>query len=220
MKLVASDITCFRGGRHVLESVSLQLTSGVASVLRGPNGSGKSTLLRVIAGLVDFQEGALSWLGEDGATISEDDAPYTSFFHYIGHLDAVKPSLSVRENLEFWAGLYSVPGDVESALETLGLAGLADVPGAFLSAGQKKRLSLARLLIGQRPLWILDEPSVSLDVEGVALVAGLMKAHCEKGGMLLVTTHVDIGLKAEAIQPLRLSVQGTLRAETPEGANV
>lgn len=218
MKLVASDITCFRGGRHVLESVSLELNPGVASILRGPNGSGKSTLLRVVAGLVDYQEGALRWLDEAGQAITEEDEQYTSLFHYVGHLDAVKPSLTVRENLDFWAGLYGVPGDVERALQTLGLGGLADVPGAFLSAGQKKRLGLAKLLLGTRPLWILDEPSVSLDVEGVALVASLMKTHCETGGALLVTTHVDIGLKAEALQSLRLSVQGTLRVETPENA--
>lgn len=218
MKLIASDITCFRGGRHVLESVSLELASGVASILRGPNGSGKSTLLRVVAGLVDHQEGKLSWLDDEGREIGEDDALHTSLFHYVGHLDAVKPSLTVRENLDFWAGLYGVPGDVEAALQTLGLGALAEVPGAFLSAGQKKRLGLAKLLLGTRPLWILDEPSVSLDVEGVALIAGLMKAHCETGGSLLVTTHVDIGLKAEALQSLRLSVQGTLKVEAPENA--
>lgn len=224
MKLLASDITCFRGGRHVLEGVSFELERGIANVLRGPNGSGKSTLLRVVAGLVDHQGGTLSWLdgeGPDGQMreIDEDETQLASLFHYVGHLDAIKPSLTVRENLTFWAQLYGALGDVEGALGTLGLAGLADVPGAFLSAGQKKRLSLAKLLIGKRPLWILDEPSVSLDVEGVDLVASLMKAHCETGGMLLVTTHVDIGLTAEATRTLRLSAAGMLDKGDREGAH-
>lgn len=216
MKLIASDITCFRGGRHVLEGVSFDLEPGVASVLRGPNGSGKSTLLRVIAGLVDHQDGKLTWLDDTGSEVDEDETAVSSLFHYIGHLDAVKPNLSVHENLDFWARFYGVPEDVTRALETLGIASLRDVPGAFLSAGQKKRLALARLLLGGRPLWILDEPSVSLDVEGVALVASLMKAHCEAGGMLLVTTHVDIGLAHDAIQPLRLLPDGTLNIVSEE----
>lgn len=219
MKLIASDITCFRGGRHVLEGVNFGLEPGVASVLRGPNGSGKSTLLRVIAGLVDHQAGTLAWLDDDGDEIDEDETPVSSLFHYVGHLDAVKPNLSVHENLDFWARFYGAPEDVGPALEILGLASLRDVPGAFLSAGQKKRLALARLLLGNRPLWILDEPSVSLDVEGVALVASLMKSHCEAGGMLLVTTHVDIGLADEAIQSLRLSPDGTLCIASEEPAH-
>lgn len=219
MKLIASNITCFRGGRHVLEGVSFDLELGVASVLRGPNGSGKSTLLRVIAGLVDHQDGTLTWADDEGGEIDEDETPHASLFHYVGHLDAVKPNLSVHENLDFWARFYGTPEDVGHALETLGLAGLRDVPGAFLSAGQKKRLALARLLLGNRPLWILDEPSVSLDVEGVALVASLMKSHCEAGGMLLVTTHVDIGLAHDAIQSLRLSRRGTLTIAQEEPAH-
>jgi heme exporter protein A len=212
MKLTASDITCFRGGRLVLEDVSFALASGVASVLRGPNGAGKSTLLRVVAGLVDYQEGALAWTDEAGEAIDNDETPHTSLYHYVGHLDAVKPSLSVRENLAFWGDLYEAAGDVEGALETLGLAGLADVPGAYLSAGQKKRLGLAKLKLGTRPLWILDEPSVSLDTGGVSLVASMIRTHCERGGMALVTTHVDIGLKDDAIQALALSAEGTLLA--------
>lgn len=224
MKFLASDITCFRGGRLVLEGVSFELEQGIANVLRGPNGSGKSTLLRVVAGLVDYQEGKLGWLddpGPDGQVreIDEDETHLASLFHYVGHLDAIKPNLTVRENLTFWARLYGVPGDVDPALGTLGLGGLADVPGAFLSAGQKKRLSLAKLMLGTRPLWVLDEPSVSLDVEGVALVASLMKAHCERGGMLLVTTHVDIGLTADATRSLRLSAQGTLTSDEMERAD-
>lgn len=217
MKLIASDITCLRGGRLVLEGVSFELVRGVASVLRGPNGAGKSTLLRVVAGLVDHQEGGLAWLDDAGQPIDEDETPVSSLFHYVGHLDAIKPGLSVRENLGFWGELYGARGDVEAALDTLGIGALADVPGAFLSAGQKKRLSFARLLLGKRSLWILDEPSVSLDVEGVALVAALMKSHCEAGGSLLVTTHVDIGLKGEAIQALTLTREGRLEGD---GAHV
>ena len=213
MNFTAQNITCIRGGRLVLEDVSFTLERGVANVLTGPNGAGKSTLLRVVAGLVDHQSGALTWRDEGGAVLNEDERPYSSLFHYIGHQDGVKPSLSVEENLSFWADLYGARDDLGEALQTLGLGGLGDVPGAFLSAGQKKRLCLAKLLLGKRALWILDEPSVSLDVDGVALVAGLMKKHCEAGGMLLVTTHVDIGLGDAQTRSLKLSVEGRLESD-------
>jgi heme exporter protein A len=216
MRLNVSDITCIRGGRLVLQDVSFDLKPGIANILTGPNGSGKSTLLRVVAGLVDHQHGQIKWLDETGGEVDEDETPHTSLFHYVGHLDAVKPSLSVQENLKFWASLYGEKSDLDKALETLGLGGLKDVPGAFLSAGQKKRLSLAKLLLGSRPLWILDEPSVSLDVAGIVVVADLMKAHCEGGGMLLVTTHVDIGLKAAKTGALELSSDGVLHSGLAE----
>lgn len=213
MNFTAQNITCIRGGRLVLEDVSFTLERGIANVLIGPNGAGKSTLLRVVAGLVDHQHGHMKWHDDNGSELNEDEAPFSSYFHYVGHQDGVKPSLSVEENLSFWAQLYGATGDLDGALKTLGLDILRDVPGAFLSAGQKKRLSLAKLLLGKRPLWILDEPSVSLDVDGVALVAGLMKAHCQDGGMLLVTTHVEIGLGDARTKSLKLSVDGHLIGE-------
>lgn len=196
MKLIGEDITCERGGRLVLRDVSFTARPGVPLLVKGPNGAGKSTLLRLVAGLVDHQSGKLRWVDDEGTPLAPD-IPVASYFHFIGHLDAVKPALTVRENLAFWAKLYGADADVDPALERLELAYLRDVPGQFLSAGQKRRTALARLLIGARPLWILDEPTVSLDVEGQALVADLMRAHCAGGGLLMVTTHVDIGLEAE-----------------------
>ena len=193
MKLNGKNIGCVRGGRLVLEEVNFTSEEYVPLMVKGPNGAGKSTLLRLVAGLVEYQEGDLTWIGDDGQPIGEDTDP-SSLFHYVGHLDVVKPAFTVSENLQFWADLYGVPGDVDVALERMDLNYLRDVPGAYLSAGQKRRAALARLLIGKRPLWIMDEPSVSLDVEGVAMVVGLMKEHCAGGGMLMVTTHVEIGL--------------------------
>ncbi len=196
MKLIGEDISCERGGRLVLHDVSFMARPGVPLLVKGPNGAGKSTLLRLVAGLVDHQEGALRWTDDEGASL-DPEIPPASYFHFIGHLDAVKPALTVRENLAFWAALYGAEADVDPALERLELDYLRDVPGQFLSAGQKRRTALARLLIGARPLWILDEPTVSLDIEGQALVARLMKDHCAGDGLLMVTTHVDIGLEAE-----------------------
>jgi heme exporter protein A len=142
---------------------------------------------------VEYQQGSLTWFKDDGEPVDQDVDP-SSLFHYVGHLDVVKPAFTVEENLRFWANLYGVPKDVDVALERMELEYLKDVPGAYLSAGQKRRAALARLLIGKRPLWIMDEPTVSLDVEGVAMVVALMKEHCAEGGMLMVTTHVEIGL--------------------------
>lgn len=210
MKLIIDGISCVRGGRHVLEGISFTLEPGIASILTGPNGSGKSTLMRVVAGLVDQQSGTMTWMDDD-VVMDPDETQPGSLFHYVGHLDAIKPSLSVEENLSFWAGLYGGSTNLVVALEKMELAALRDVPGAFLSAGQRKRLSLARLLLVRRPLWILDEPSVSLDVGGVALVADLMKRHCQSGGMLFVTTHVDIGLSQEHTNSLKLTRNGTLQ---------
>lgn len=193
MKLNGKGIGCIRGGRHVLDNVNFMAEEYVPLMVKGPNGAGKSTLLRLVAGLVEYQEGGLTWLRDDGEPVGPDVEP-SSLFHYVGHLDVVKQAFTVAENLSFWADLYGVPGDVDVALERMDLVYLRDVPGAYLSAGQKRRAALARLLIGKRPLWIMDEPTVSLDVEGVAMVVGLMKEHCAAGGMLMVTTHVEIGL--------------------------
>lgn len=201
MKLIGEDISCERGGRLVLQDVSFTARPGVPLLVKGPNGAGKSTLLRLVAGLVEHQGGSLSWAHDDDTPLDPEISP-ASTFHFIGHLDAVKPAMTVRENLTFWADLYGAGADVDPALERLELDYLRDVPGQFLSAGQKRRTALARLLIGARPLWILDEPTVSLDIEGQALVARLMKDHCADGGLLMVTTHVDIGLEAEDLLDL------------------
>lgn len=192
LKIDVHNIGCFRGGRHVLAGVSFTLEGGKAVKLRGPNGVGKSTLLRVLAGLVPFQTGAIDWFDGDGSLIDPDVR--MSRLHYVGHLDAIKPGFTVVENLVFWSRFYGGGGDVTNALDAVKLGRLGDVPGQFLSAGQKRRLALARLLVAPRPVWLLDEPTVALDTDGVALFCDLMNAHVTNGGILLASTHIEMGI--------------------------
>lgn len=183
------NLTCIRGERLVFEDLSFAVSAGEALVLRGPNGSGKSTLLRLAAGLLKAAEGTLAW--SDGAEDAADR------IHYLGHLDAVKPSFTVAENVEFWAafeGAGDAATDAARALERLGLGHIADVPGRYLSAGQRRRLNIARIAATKKPLWLLDEPSVSLDSAAVAMLAELIAEHREGGGMVMVATHIDLGM--------------------------
>lgn len=169
-----------RGGVPVLQDVSFQIAPGQALVLRGPNGVGKTTLLRTIAGLQPAMRGVIDTDPEGLA--------------YIGHADGIKSTLSVTENLTFWAQVFGQT-DIVAALSAYQLEPLADRPAGLLSAGQKRRLGLARLLVTGRPLWILDEPTVSLDAEAVALFAATIKAHLRAGGAALLATHIDLGLE-------------------------
>ncbi len=191
MQLAAESLTCIRGGRTVFAGLSFSLGAGEALVVTGRNGAGKSSLLRVIAGLVHLEAGKLTLTGgEDEATVAEQA-------HYLGHQDALKSSLSVGENLAFWADfLGGSRAEISDALEAVDLAPLADLPAAYLSAGQRRRLSIARLLAVKRPLWLLDEPTSALDVQSQTRLAGLMRAHLEGGGMIIAATHGDIGLDA------------------------
>lgn len=182
MSLTVTDLSIARGGIPVLEGLSLALEAGQALVLRGPNGSGKTTLLRTIAGLQPPLAGQV--------TVPEDSLVYA------GHADGIKPTLTVAENLSFWAQTFGNT-DISSALEAYGLAPLAQRPAGALSAGQKRRLGLARLLVTGRAIWILDEPTVSLDVDAVGLFADAVRAHLAQGGAALIATHIDLGL-AEA----------------------
>lgn len=177
--LRVTGLACARGGLRVLEGVHLQLEPGRVLVLRGPNGVGKTTLLRTIAGLQPPLAGEISMPPESLA--------------YAGHADGVKPTLSVAENLEFWAAVHGTRG-IADALDGLALADLARRPARNLSAGQKRRLGLARLLVTGRPCWLLDEPTVSLDAASVALFAGVVARHLVAGGMALIASHVDLGL--------------------------
>jgi heme exporter protein A len=187
MRLEASDLTCVRGGREVFAGLRFSVTAGEALLVTGRNGSGKSSLLRVIAGLVRAAAGRLTLTGGDAErTISEQA-------HYLGHQDALKPSLSVSENLGFWTRyLGGRTGD--AALAAVGLEMLADLPAAYLSAGQRRRLSIARLLAVQRPIWLLDEPASTLDREAQETLAGLMQRHLSGGGLIVAATHGEIGL--------------------------
>ena len=185
MELSVQELACARGGVRVLEGVSFALGLGQALVIRGPNGSGKTTLLRTLAGLQPPVCGEVSFPPESIA--------------YAAHADGLKPTLTVRENLAFWAAVYRT-GGVEAALGAFDLTALATRPAQNLSAGQKRRLGLARLLVTGRPVWMLDEPTVSLDVTAVQQFAGLVRDHLRAGGIALLATHIDLGLpEADAL---------------------
>lgn len=191
----ARSLTCIRGDRLVFSGLSFALEPGRALLLHGPNGAGKSSLLRLLAGLLPPAAGDLLWANAPVRAAQEE---HRARLHYVGHLDAVKPALTARENLAFWAGMAGQAARVDAALDTFALGHLADIPGRFLSAGQKRRLNLARLAAIPAPLWLLDEPSVSLDVEAVVLLARLIAAHGNRGGMVIAASHVDFGLAGAA----------------------
>lgn len=190
MQLTADNLACNRGGREVFAGLSFTLPGGEALVVTGRNGAGKSSLLRVIAGLVRAASGRLQLEGGGAeATIGEQA-------HYVGHQDAVKPSLTVHENLKFWTQYLGAGGAaIEAALEAVDLAPLTDLPAAYLSAGQRRRLSIARLVAVQRPLWLLDEPTSALDVPSQNRLADLMRRHLAGGGMIVAAAHGPIGLE-------------------------
>ena len=193
MTLEARDLACERGGRLVFENLSFQVEPGGALLLRGPNGSGKSSLLRLIAGLLRRQAGSLTWQGRE---VAEEPDDFAKVLHYIGHLDGVKSAFTVAENLAFWCRLFGEAEGLAAGLACFDLAALAEVPAQFLSAGQRRRLGLARLPAIPRTLWLLDEPSVSLDSASVAELAALIAEHRAGGGMVIAATHVDLGLAA------------------------
>jgi heme exporter protein A len=187
MQLTANNIACVRGGREVFAELSFSVGSGEALLVTGRNGAGKSSLLRVIAGLVRLSGGQLDLDGGADASIGEQA-------HYLGHQDAVKPALSVLENLSFWADYLGARGNPMTALKTVDLGALADLPAAYLSAGQKRRLSIARLLAVKRPIWLLDEPTSALDAPSQAMLAKVMQAHLRGRGLIVAATHGTIGL--------------------------
>jgi heme exporter protein A len=201
--LLAAELACVRGGRQVFAGVGFRLAAGEALVVSGPNGAGKSSLLRMVAGLVQVAGGRLDLMGGDA------DASIGEQAHYLGHLDALKPSLTVAENLVFWVRYLGAraPGALpEAALDAVGLGGIASLPAAYLSAGQRRRLSIARLIAIDRPLWLLDEPTAALDAAAQAVLADLMRSHLNDGGMILAATHGRLGL--DAAQELRLGGGG------------
>jgi heme exporter protein A len=191
MNVFAGDgLVCVRGEREVFRGLDFRLEPGGAVLLRGPNGSGKSSLLRLMAGLLRPAAGRILWRGAD---VAEDREGHGGRLHYVGHLDALKPVLSVAENLAFWAGLRA-PGaaardHVLTALARFGLAPLAALPARYLSAGQRRRLALARLAAAPAPLWLLDEPTTGLDSASVARLAAFLAQHRAGGGMVVVSTH-------------------------------
>lgn len=191
--LNAEDLRLQRGLRLLFSGLSFSVHSGEALIVVGPNGAGKSSLLRVMAGL----------LGADAGRVRLDGLPgeraQAEHLHYLGHQDAVKGALSVAENLTFWRDVLGSPGlGVEDALEEVGLGGLGRLPAAVLSAGQKRRLAIARLLVARRPAWILDEPTTALDVTAQARFAALGRAHLAAGGLILAATHAPLDLGEHA----------------------
>ena len=196
--LAAEDVAVFRGERLVFRDLALTVPAGGALVLAGPNGSGKSTLLRLLAGLVRPAAGRVLW---DGADALADLAAHGRRVVYLGHQDAVKPGLTVSENLRFAA---SVSGrSIASALSAVGLDALADLPARMLSAGQKRRLALSRLVLSAAPLWLLDEPTLGLDAASIDRFGDLLATHRAGGGMVVAATHVPLPLPDAA--GLRLS---------------
>lgn len=179
MILSVRGLAVARGGATVLEGIGFDLAAGQALILRGPNGAGKTTLLRTLAGLQPAVAGEM--------TVAPEALAYGA------HADGIKSVLTVAENLRFWAAVHGTTG-IEAALGAMDLTGLRDRQAAHLSAGQKRRLGLARLLVTGRPVWLLDEPTVSLDVASVALFAGVVRGHLSAGGAALIATHVDLGL--------------------------
>ena len=196
MRLSASALHCQRGGREVLAGVSFRIAAGEALLVQGPNGAGKTTLLRTLAGLLRLSAGRIELAGGDPERTLAEQA------HYLGHLDALKPALTVTENLLFWRDFLGGAGDFRAALATLGLEPLADLPAAYLSAGQRRRLSIARLIAVHRPIWLLDEPAAALDIGAKGQLSALMQAHLSKGGIVVAATHGPIGV--EPANELRL----------------
>ncbi len=210
MGLRVTDLACERSGRPVFDALGFTLAPGSALLLRGPNGAGKSTLLRALAGLLPVARGSATL---DGLALADDPDGWAERIAYAGHLDAIKPQLTAGENLAFWAALFGAPpAAVGAALAALALEALADRPAAALSAGQKRRLGLARLALAPRRLWLLDEPTVSLDADAAARLAALVRAHCAGGGMAVIATHVDLGLDGATELRLRPTPAGGGRA--------
>ena len=185
--LEGDGLAAFRGERLVFSGLGFMVAEGGALLLTGPNGSGKSTLLRLISGLVRAEAGRLLWRGQDALA---DLTEHASRVAYLGHLDAVKPGLTVAENLCVWGR----GGAVAAALAIVGLTALAELPAKMLSAGQRRRLALARLAVRPAPIWLLDEPTLGLDTASVERFGAMLATHRAQGGVVLAATHLPLPL--------------------------
>ncbi len=195
MRLSGQGVACVRGGRQVFAGLDFAAVSGEAVAVVGRNGSGKTSLLRLIAGLLVPAGGQIALAGGDAELTLPEQC------HYLGHRDALKPALSVAENLTFWADfLGGERGDAAATLATVGLDHATHLPAGFLSAGQRRRLSLARLLTVRRPVWLLDEPTNALDVAGQDMFGGLMREHLARGGLIVAATHAPLGIESRELR--------------------
>jgi heme exporter protein A len=195
MRLSGRGIRCVRGGREVFSGLDFEAAAGEALAVTGANGAGKTSLLRLIAGLLAASGGSIDLTGGDAERTLAEQA------HYLGHRDALKPSLSVTENLSFWSDFLG-PGTLgtNAALAAVGLDHAAHLPAAYLSAGQRRRLSIGRLLAIRRPVWLLDEPTSALDAVGQDMFAGLMTDHLRHGGLIVAATHTPLGISTRELR--------------------
>ena len=197
--LTVEKLACSRGERHLFSGLSFHVSAGQALAVEGANGAGKTSLLRLIAGFLAPASGRI--LVRTGEAESEDAEERGRLVGWLGHLDGLKPQMTVKEQLGFYAGLHARrDADLPSVLAQVGLARQAELPCRYLSAGQRRRLALARLLVSRRPLWLLDEPFAALDTAGQVLVAGLMARHCGEGGIIIAATHDPLGLGNESLK--------------------
>jgi heme exporter protein A len=215
LSLHADNLSVERGTRRVISDLSFAAKAGEALLIVGPNGAGKTTLIRTIAGFITPSSGTIALKGDNA------DRDMTESCHYVGHLTGVKANLTAAENLAFWAAYLgggeriAIADKVDDALSAFGLSALADYPAGLLSAGQKRRLGLARLSVAARPVWLLDEPTVSLDAASTELLARLIQAHLAGGGLVIAATHLPLGLEQPAY--LRLGPQGAADASAEDG---
>ena len=195
MRLSGRGVRCVRGGREIFSGVDFEASSGEALAVTGPNGSGKTSLLRLIAGLLTITDGSIGLEGGETELTLPEQA------HYLGHRDALKSALSVMENLSFWRDFLGGEAfDTGASLAAVGLDHAAHLPAAYLSAGQRRRLSIARLLVVRRPVWLLDEPANALDSAGQIMFAALTGDHLARGGLIVAATHAPLGVQAKELR--------------------
>ncbi len=204
MELKIENLLLKRGLRTIIQDLSFHIQTGEGLLLTGPNGSGKTTLLRGLAGFLEPSSGSIRLEGGD------DEADVGEQCHYVGHKNGIKHGFTVSENLEFWLNYL---GDAKTralkdkALETFELTNLTDIPAGMLSAGQKRRLGLARLIMIKRPVWLLDEPSVSLDAHSTEILASVVESHIQQGGIAMAATHIPLGLEFKRTLQLGISLE-------------